>query len=179
MSNGMTVAVLAMVVLVLARDLGHRRISWLALLRPIVLPLVMIPFVGVDWDFAGNGLALEAAAVLVGLGVGVLANAFMKVSRGADGQAYTDAGLAYAVVWIVATAARQALIYGTQHWFTRDLGMFLMDHQVSVAAFADSIVFLSVLPLVGNRLLLLARVRRLARASSATGPNSPAADALG
>jgi hypothetical protein len=161
MSTGLTVAVLAMVVLVLARDLGHRKISWIALLRPIVLPLVVIPFIGIPWNFSGNGLLLEAAAVLVGLGVGALAGAFMKVSRDTAADTWTDAAAAYAAVWIVVTAARQLLIYGAQHWFTRDLGLFLMDHHIAVAAFADSMLFLSILPVIGNRLLLLLRVTRL------------------
>lgn len=45
MSTAITLANLAIVALVLARDLGHRRATMFALLRPLLLAAVVIPFV--------------------------------------------------------------------------------------------------------------------------------------
>ena len=72
---------------------------------------------------------------------------------------WTDAGVAYAVVWVVIAAARQVFIYGCQHWFTRDLGLFLIDNRISVNAFADSVMLLTLATMIANRLTILVRTR--------------------
>lgn len=117
---------------------------------------------------AGNGLLLELTATAVGALLGVLACLCMRVSTDATGQTWTDAGVAYAVVWVAITAARQLFIYGCQHWFTRDLGMFLINQHISVHAFADSIMLLTLSTVVANRLAILARGRVAASASART-----------
>jgi hypothetical protein len=162
-----TVISLAVVVLVLARDWGHRRVTLFALLRPLI-GIAIIPFVAPGWDLSGRGLPLEAGGLVAGIALGLLAFAFMKVSVDASGQAWTDAGLPYAVIWIAIAAARLIVIYGSQHWFTQDLGMFLINNHISVNAFADSIIFLAIAPVVANRLAILIRVRMITAGQRAT-----------
>jgi hypothetical protein len=170
MSTVLTILSLAIVVLVLARDWGHRRVTLLALCRPLIA-VVIIPFVAPGWSAAGNGLLLEAAALVLGIAVGLLTFAFMKVSVDASGQAWTDAGYPYAVAWVVFTAARLIFVYGCQHWFTRQLGMFLVNNHVPLTAFADSIMFAFLAPVITNRLAIGIRSRLVAghnhRAASA------------
>ncbi|MEV5576443.1 hypothetical protein AB0L06_40985 [Spirillospora sp. NPDC052269] len=163
MSTALTLVNLAVVGLVLMRDFGHRRVPKIVtLLRPLVLFVLIVPFVMPGWDFTGNGLLLQLAAIVAGAGIGVLTCAFMKISRDDKGQEWSDAGVAYAVVWAVVVLLRQGLIYGSQHWFTHDLGVFLVDNRISVHAYAGTIMFLSVTTVFGNRLALLLRSRRLA-----------------
>lgn len=159
MSSALTLVNLAIVAVVLLRDWGHRRVTVWALLRPLLLAAVIIPFVMPGWDLTGNGVLLELAAIAVGALLGVLVSALMRVSVDGNGQAWTDAGFGYAAAWIVVTGARQAFIYGCQHWFTRDLGMFLIDNRISVNAFADAIMFLTLTTVVANRLAILVRAR--------------------
>ncbi|MFE9689630.1 hypothetical protein [Micromonospora sp. NPDC005806] len=159
MSTALTLANLAIVAVLLARDWGHRRVSLLALLRPLLLSAVVVPFVMPGWDLTGNGLLLELATVAAGALLGVLASSFMRVTVDATGRAWTDAGLAYVAVWIAIAASRQAFIYGCQHWFTRDLGAFLVGNRISVNAFADSIMLLTLTTVVANRLAILIRSR--------------------
>jgi hypothetical protein len=160
MSTVLTLLSLAIVALVLARDWGHRKVTMFTLLRPL-LAVVIIPFVAPGWNASGNGLTLEAVALAVGIALGLLTFSFMKVSVDASGQAWTDAGYPYAAAWIVLAAARLVIIYGSQHWFTRDLGMFLVNNHITVNAFADSIIFLSIAPVVVNRLAIVVRSRVL------------------
>jgi hypothetical protein len=162
-----TVISLAVVALVLARDWGHRRVTLFALLRPLI-GIAIIPFVAPGWDLSGRGLPLEGGGLVVGVALGLLAFAFMRVSVDASGQAWTDAGLPYAATWIVIAAARLIVIYGSQHWFTQDLGMFLINNHISVNAFADSIIFLAIAPVVANRLAILIRVRMITAGQRAT-----------
>ncbi|MBP2705045.1 hypothetical protein JOL79_14610 [Microbispora sp. RL4-1S] len=164
MSAALTLASLAIVAAVLIKDWGHRKVTPLGLLRPLLVAAVVVPFVMPGWDMSGSGLVLEIVGLLAGAAIGVLASSFLKVSVDENGQAWTDAGYAYAAVWIVYTAARQVFIYGCEHWYSRSLGMFLIDNHISVAAFADSIMFLSLAPVVSNRLAILIRSRRRAAA---------------
>lgn len=83
----------------------------------------------------------------------------MRISIDASGQAWTDAGYPYAAIWIGFTAARLIFVYGCEHWFTRDLGMFLLDNHITVDALAYSILFLFLAPVVTNRLAILVRTR--------------------
>jgi hypothetical protein len=169
MSTPLTLLNLAIVGLLLARDLGHRRVNVLAMLRPLLLAAVIVPFVMPGWDMTGNGLVLELVTVATGAGLGLLACAFMRVSVDSSGQAWTDAGVGYAVVWVVIAALRQCIIYGAQHWFTKALGRFLFDNHISVTAFADSIMLFTLTTVIANRLAILARSRARAVAAVATG----------
>jgi hypothetical protein len=54
---------------------------------------------------------------------------------------------------------RQLFIYGCQHWFARDLGRFLIENRISVAAFADSILFFTLALVVTTRAGILVRSR--------------------
>jgi hypothetical protein len=86
----------------------------------------------------------------------------------ASGQAWTDAGYPYATAWVVFTVARLIFVYGCQHWFTRQLGMFLVDNHIALTAFADSIMFAFIAPVVINRLAIGIRSRVIAGRNHAT-----------
>jgi hypothetical protein len=77
-----------------------------------------------------------------------------QVQRGCRRQAWTDTGLPYTVIWVALAAVRLTLIYGTEHWFTRAIGKFLVNNHISVNAFADSIIFVAIAPVIANRLTI-------------------------
>ena len=166
MSSALTIVSLAIVALVIARDWGHRRVTLFALCRPLIA-VIIVPFVAPGWSASGNGLLLEAAALVLGIAVGLGTSAFMKVSVDANGQAWTDAGYPYAAAWVVFTAVRLIFVYGCQHWFTRQLGMFLVDNHIALTAFADSIMFAFLAPVITNRLAIGIRSRVIAGRSHA------------
>jgi hypothetical protein len=167
MSAALTVLSLGIVVLVLARDWGHRKVTLLAVLRPLI-GVVIIPFVAPGWSASGRGLVLEVGALAVGVGLGLLTFAFIRVSVDSAGQVWTDASYPYAIAWIVIAAIRLVLIYGTEHWFTMQVGTFLVDNHISVNAFADSIIFVTIAPVVVNRLAIGIRSRMLVSARRVT-----------
>lgn len=91
----------------------------------------------------------------------------------ATSRAWTCAsGYPYAAAWLIFTAARLLFVYGVEHWFTRSVGIFLVDNHISVDAFADSIMFLFLAPVVVNRLAILVRSRTLVPAQRVTAPSS-------
>lgn len=167
MSTALTVLNIAIVVVLLARDWGHRRITLFGLLRPLILAAVVVPFVMPGWDFTGRGLLLVVGAAVIGALLGILTCTFMRVSVDANGRGWTDAGIAYAVAWVVIAGARQLFIYGVQHWFTRDVGKFLVDNHISVNSFADAILLLTLGTMIANRLTILVRSRLAAAPATA------------
>ncbi|MCO5994142.1 hypothetical protein [Actinoallomurus rhizosphaericola] len=157
--SAITIVNLVIFAAVLIKDWGHNRITMFAVLRPLLLTAVIVPFFLPKFDTAGGGLALEAASIGGGIVLGALACALLRVSVDESGQGWYDAGWAYVAVWTAITVLRQLLIYGCQHWFARDLGRFLIDHHISVAAFADSILFFTLTLVIITRVGILLRSR--------------------
>lgn len=163
MSTSLWISLLVVPVAVLLVDLGRRRLTALRLLRPLIMTAVIVPFVAPKMDLAGKGLDLEIGACVAGVLLGLLAAACMRVERAeASGNSLvTVAGLAYALVWVAFALARLAFVWETENnkSFARQLGQWLMENHISVAAFADAIMFLGFAMLIAHRAALYVRGR--------------------
>jgi hypothetical protein len=159
--SAITIVNLVIFAAVLIKDWGHNRVTLFAVFRPLLLSVVIVPFFLPKFDSGGGGggLALEAASLAGGVAVGAFACAMLRVSVDEDGKGWYDAGYAYVAVWVLITVLRQLFVYGCQHWFTRDLGRFLVENRISPAAFGDSILFFTLSVVVATRLGILLRSR--------------------
>jgi len=131
---------------VLQADLGTTRtIDRLRILRPLVIAAVIIPMYLKAVTTTGNGLALELAAGVGGIVLGLLATGLISVYRSpVTGAPVSRTGFAYAALWTGVIGARAAFSYGSEHWFSHSLGTWMIQHSVTAAAITDGLIFMAV-----------------------------------
>ncbi|MEE4596734.1 hypothetical protein V2J94_33435 [Streptomyces sp. DSM 41524] len=167
----------AVLIAVLEADLGpHRKIGKLRILRPLLMTAAIVPLFLKSPATHGSGLALELAAVVAGLMVGLLAMTFTTVYAGpTTGKPVSRAGFAYAALWIVVIGARAAFSYGSEHWFAQRLGRWMAYHQVTPEALTDALLLMAVAMTLTRTVGLATRaatVARRPRSGDATPPTA-------
>jgi hypothetical protein len=159
---------IAVLFAVLEADLGRRKISTLRILRPLFLAVAIIPLFIAHPATAGNGEILEIALAALGALLGVVAaGGLMKVSfDDASQRCVSTAGVAYGIFWVVIIGARLLFTYGANHWYSTQLGHWMVTSGITVDALTDALIFMAVAMAV-TRTLRLAVGRTQVRHQSA------------
>lgn len=165
MSTLMDAEIVNVIVLaaVLEGDLGsHRKITSFRILRPILTTASVVPLFLEKITTHGAGLALEAALAAVGIALGLIATKLMTVYRSPEtGRPVSRAGTGYAALWAVVVGARAAFSYGSFHWFSPQLGHWMISSAVTASAITDALVFMAVTLVLTRTVTLAVRARHL------------------
>jgi hypothetical protein len=164
----LTIAILFGVV---SADIGRRAITPRRLLRPLLIAAGAGAVYLTAFATSGAGLAVELAGAGAGALLGLLAASLMHVEHDHESKTvFTQAGGGYLAVWIAAAAARLAFIYGSNHWFSADLGRWMLSHHVTTGALTDGLILLALAMTTFRTLSLVVRSR--AAANSGVGAAS-------
>ncbi|HXT36302.1 MAG TPA: hypothetical protein VN837_12060 [Chloroflexota bacterium] len=142
---------------VIATQLGRRSLS----LRRFLLPLVAVVAVAFSYlkgiPTAGGDLSFEIICTLIGVAFGLLATSLVRVERdGQTGRLMTQAGIAYAAVWLVAFGGRLAFGWAASSVWQRQVGQFSFDHQITGADAWTAAFVLMAIAMVATRTVGLA-----------------------
>jgi hypothetical protein len=137
--------------------------------RRLVLPILAAGIVGYHYmqsiPTVGGDLDFEIILSLSGVIGGVAAALLMRVERdGQTGSIVTQAGLAYAALWIIVFGGRLAFAWGATHLWSHQVEQFSVQHAItSSAAWTAAFVLMALsmvvarTAIVGARALLLDR----------------------
>jgi hypothetical protein len=147
---------IAVLFAVLEADLGRRKISTFRILRPLFLAAGIIPLFIVHPATSGNGEILEIALAGLGALLGVVAaGGLMKVSFDEASQTHVStAGTAYGAFWVAVIGARLLFTYGANHWYTTQLGHWMVTNGITVDALTDALIFMALAMAVTRTLRL-------------------------
>lgn len=148
---------------VLEGDLGpHRKITKFRILRPILTTAAIVPLFLTTVTTHGAGLAVELAGAAAGLAGGLIALALMRVDRSAPaGTPVSAAAWGYALLWTAVIGARALFSYGAEHWFSPQLGHWMITNAVNADAITDGLIFMAVAMVLARTIGLAVRARRL------------------
>jgi len=135
---------LLILAVVLLTDIGHRKVGWGRLVRPFVVALLIVPLFVKSPQLSGNGLLLEGVLLVLGALLGVVgAFSLMRMSRGEDGEVFSNAGRGYAAFWVLVIGARLVFSYGAYHWYTSSLGHWMLTNHITTNGLTDGLIFLA------------------------------------
>jgi hypothetical protein len=157
--------ILSLVILagVFFSDLGQRAVTAHRLLRPLLIAGGAGALYLTALATSGDGLAIELAGLGAGALLGLFAASFMRVEADqGTGQAFTKAGIGYALIWIATISARLTFIYGAQHWFPASLSSWLLAHHITGDALTDALIVMALAMTTARTLSLLVRSQRRA-----------------
>ncbi len=167
---------LAILAGVLLSDLGRKTITRHRLRRPLIIAGAAGATYLSALATSGTGLAIEIAGTAVGAILGLGAGALMRVQRDQrDGSILTEAGVGYALVWVIVIGARLAFIYGSGHWFAHPLGSWMHANAVTESALTDALVLMALAMTSARTLSLIVR----SRGAAAGHPGASALPSIG
>jgi hypothetical protein len=165
MSASIWIINLVVLAAVLEADLGHRKITRMRLIRPLIIAAVIAAFWISGIAGSGTGLWVELAGIGTGIVLGLVAAALMRVYA-AGGRPYSYAALPYALLWVVVVGARLWFAYASSHDIRVPLGTWMFAHRLTTSALVDAFIFLA-LAMVLTRTGSLAVRSRALRAPAA------------
>lgn len=171
------IASVSILAVILATDLGRRRATTWRVARSLIAVVVVAAIFVHSFPTAGNDVSLQLAGIGAGVICGLAAAMLLPVYRGPSGEIYTRAGIAYAALWVVLSAARVVFAYGSEHWFPAGIVKFSIDYRLTGEdVYANAFVFMALaMVLTRSAVLLTRRYRLRARDAGAELPAHAAA----
>jgi len=169
------IASASILTVILATDLGRRRVTTWRVARSLIAVAIVAAIFVHTFPTAGNDVSLQLAGIGVGVICGLAAAMLLPVRREPSGEIFTRAGVAYAALWVVLSAARVVFAYGSEHWFPAAIVKFSIEYRLTGQdVYANAFVFMALAMVLTRSAVLLTRTNRL-RGQVAAAGDEPAA----
>jgi hypothetical protein len=139
-------------------DLGHRKITWFRLARPILLAGAIVAFYLDGVATEGNGLAAELALTALGILLGFAVLSLARVSADPNRAAWSTTGWPYAGVWALVVGARLGFSFATSH--SHSLQHWLATNAISGNAVKSALIFMALAMLLTRTIGFRVRAQR-------------------
>jgi len=143
MSSSVWIINLVVLGVVLEADLGRRKITWPRLARPVVVAGAIVIYYLMRTPVAthGGGLAFELVLAAFGIVLGLAAGLIFRVYSD-KGIRWSQAGIGYALLWIVVIGARIGFAEASSH--SHGLQVWLGTHHITSDAITNALIFMAV-----------------------------------
>jgi hypothetical protein len=142
---------------IIATQMGRRRLS----LRRLLLPFLAVGIVGYHYlnsvPTVGGDLDFEVNLSIAGALCGVLAASLMTLERDAQtGRIVTQAGVAYAALWVLVFGGRLAFAWAASNLWSHQVMQFSLQHAITGSAAWTAAFVLMALSMVLARTVVTA-----------------------
>jgi hypothetical protein len=166
---------IALVLLVLTQ-IRNRRMD----LRSLILPVVAVAGAAFYYlkgiPTAGNDVVLELGLGALGVLLGVACARTTSVWRDADGVAYSRAGLAAAVLWVLGVGSRLAFEVYATHGGAGAIARFSASHSItSGEAWTAALVLMALADVISRMIVLRVRAARATTPAAVAAEGRPLA----
>lgn len=143
--------------LIIATQVGRRALT----LRRFLLPFAVAALVGYHYlhsiPSAGGDRDFEIVLSLAGAVCGLLAASLMRVERDQQtGRIVTQAGVAYAALWIAVFGGRLAFAWAATHIWSHQVAQFSIQHEITGSAAWTAAFVLMALSMIVARTAVVA-----------------------
>jgi hypothetical protein len=162
---------IGLLIFILATNLGTRAVTR----RRLAMPLVLAAVVGVlllsTVPTGGNDVALDFIGAGAGVALGILAGLLMPVQRRTDGTVTSNAGVLYALLWLLVIGGRIAFAESANGWAAAGIRDFSISNAITGAdAWTAAFVVMALSMVAARVMTTLVRCRALPARSGVGAP---------
>lgn len=153
---------IGLLIFILATNLGTRTVTR----RRLAMPLLLAAAAGVlllsNVPTRGNDVALDLIGAGAGVALGILASVLMPVERCADGTVASQAGVLYAVLWLLVIGGRIFFAESANGWAATGIRDFSISNAITGAdAWTAAFVIMALSMVTARVFATLVRCRAL------------------
>lgn len=162
---------IGLLIFILATNLGTRPVTRRRLAMPLLLAAVAGILLLSNVPTRGNDIALDFIGAGAGMALGILAALLMPIERHSDGEVRSNAGLPYALLWLLVIGGRIAFAESATGWASTGIRNFSNNNAITGAdAWTAAFVIMALTMVAARVLTTFVRCRALPVRMDTGGP---------
>lgn len=147
--------------IILLTQFGRRRVNPIRM----ALPFIILAFVGFKYlktiPMSGNNFPVLLISAALGIVFGLLLLTSMRVGRDENGKFFTQSGILYLIIWLIAFGIRIGFIEVAEH-YPQQFYQFMTTHHLSISVIGPAFIFMTIAMFLVRIIGVLLRMRSTA-----------------